>query len=133
LDETAPTFEGIWFGETLDEVFKTMSKEHNLGYRFRFEPLTKRVWFETFYGTDRTTEQTAVEPIRWSANWGDTRDEVLISSNKDYRNVCYLQSGDETNPIAERVGAEVGWERFEMFSDANDIKKDMSEDETAPL
>lgn len=119
---------GSWHGVSLEEVFEQLAKETGFGYRFRFIPKEKTITFETYVGTDRTTNQIENEPIRWSANWGDTRDEILIASDKSYRNVCYLQSGDDDYPILYRVGADVGWERFEMFSDANDLKRNMQEE-----
>jgi hypothetical protein len=128
LSATQSTMDATYYGETLYSIISELSKSNELGYRFNYDPIAKTIVFEAFLGVDRTINQSAVDPIRWSSRWGDTRDENFLLSNKSYKNFVYLTSADQTNPITTSVGSGSGWSRFESFSNATDINQQLKDD-----
>jgi hypothetical protein len=122
-----------YYGETIYSIISELSKSYGIGYRFNYDPAAKNIQFETFAGTDRTINQSAVEPVRWSHKWNDTRDEMILTSQKDYKNVVYAVTGDETGPISLTTGSGSGWNRFEMFDQATDITKGMQDENGVTL
>lgn len=131
-----------YYGENLYTVVSELSKSYGIGVKFNFNPYPEyaldgrmisppKVDFSMMEGQDLTYENQSNPPIIWKANWGDTRDETLFLSQKDYKNVIHLKSGDEEKPIEYQVvesSTNKGWKRFELFTDASDIKRQMDQD-----
>lgn len=123
-----------YYGESGYLVLSELAKEYNIGYRFLFDPMAtggNTLTFETYVGKDRTTEQRINTPVAWRNEWGDTLEGYITKSEKEYRNVVYLKSGDEV-PIYHTISPSTakGWDRFELFHDASDVSKTMFEGTT---
>ncbi|SEM34641.1 virus ReqiPepy6 Gp37-like protein [Mesobacillus persicus] len=132
-----------YYGENLYTVISELSKQLGMSVKFDFNPYPEyasdgtiltpaNINLSFHIGQDLTTGNSEHPPIIWKANWGDTRDELLFLSQKHYKNAVYLKSGDET-PIQVEVNESsglTGWDRFEMFSDAVDIRKGIDETTT---
>ncbi|USK78954.1 siphovirus ReqiPepy6 Gp37-like family protein [Peribacillus frigoritolerans] len=118
-----------YYGTSLYSVISELSKASQVGYRVRFHPNAQNYAFETYLGKDLTSRQSENAPVIWRSAWGDTREETFLLSKKDYKNTVFLKSGDDENPISLSYsdGIPLGWDRYEMFSEATDIKRDMGD------
>lgn len=127
---TTTTYNSSYCRDVLYDVFTEIAKNNNVGYRFVFDPKLQVISFETYLGTDRTVNQSAVQPVAWRSKWNDITGEQVITSTRSYKNVVYTISGDDTNGFYEIVDSEVltGWNRKEMTSIASDINRSLQDD-----
>lgn len=127
---TTTTYNSSYCRDVMYDIFTEMAKNNNIGYRFRFDPIAKQIYFETYLGVDRTVNQSTVEPIAWRSKWNDITGEQVINSTKSYKNVVYSISGDDTNNFFEVVDNEnlTGWNRKELVTIATDITRSQQDE-----
>lgn len=127
--------EGYW-GESVYAVAVDIGKRASLGFTIDWVPIDKQMIFRTRRGTDRSTQQTAIKPVRWVNEWRDTYDSILTNSEKDSKTNMYIVSGDET-PIKVVLGDDFSprssWSRRETFLQATDIQQTLQDENQTQL
>lgn len=94
-------------GKVYDAI-KSVVDPYELGFRLIKHPQTGALYFNVYSGNNRTSSQSAVEPVVFSPELDNLSKPTQFSSSEDYRNVCYVfssfgsavvQAGDVTEAI----------------------------------
>lgn len=104
-----------------------LAKAGGMGYRFRPDFTTKKIYFEVYKGLDRTREQSDRAFVEFSDRFDNMNDIDARFNDKLYKNVGYVGGqGEGDDRIYVTVGddASTGLERREVFISATDITRD---------
>ena len=79
---------------------------------------------DTYQGTNRTINQTAVPPVVFSEEYGNIKDAHYTYSIKDWRNVAYMNwnngTADQNTPVGNTThGATISFNRKEIIVDSS--------------
>ena len=80
--------------KTLEEAVHQAINGYPLGYRIYrdMNSIAGNLYFDVYTGTDRTMNQTKVDPVVFSLPWGTLKSSSDIDSIADYQNVVYVFS-----------------------------------------
>lgn len=90
------------------DAIKGVVDPYELGFRLIKHPQTGALYFNVYSGNNRTSSQSAVDPVVFSPELDNLSNTTQFSSNEDYRNVAYVfssfgsaivQAGDVTETI----------------------------------
>lgn len=110
-----------------------LAKAGNLGFRFRPDFNSKRIYFEVYSGVDRGVEQSQNNRVIFSENYDNLNQATYKANDQSYVNVAYVVGKDtDDNEILVVVGdtESEGLERREIYVDAAGVSaKDMTDDD----
>ena len=97
----------------------------NIGFRFRPDFNEKKIYFETYKGTDRSRSQGVNHRVIFSEGY-DNLNEVSFRENDQLKkNVVYIGGvGANDERIYTSFGDATGLDRRELFIDARDITRE---------
>ena len=117
--------EKVKFQATMKPVYSTISKLSKgsaIGFRIRPDFKAKKMWFETFKGTDRTVNKRGVQFSEGNENINKAE---YVYNEQNYHNVAIVGGeGEGTARIYVVVGEGTGLDRREVFVDAKDLRKE---------
>lgn len=102
-----------------------LGKSAGIGFRFRPDFNARKIYFETYKGADRGTEQNKNNRVIFADSYGNLNDAVYKENDQLYKNVAYVGGegeGDERTII--EIGSGDGLERREVFVDARDLSSE---------
>lgn len=114
-------------GGQLLEVLSDIGDAKNVAFKVAFSASECKGIFKAWYGTDRSINQSSVEPVFFSTELDDVLASRYEYDSSDYRNTAYIggQVDDETDTrtYATVEGSETGLNRREIFVDARDLSQ----------
>lgn len=115
---------GVITWANLGKILPKLARAANVGYRVRPDFNEKKLYFETYIGTDRSVEQAENNRVIFSENYDNISRAEYHTIDQDYYNVAYVTGKDANeNEIKVEVGKTTleGLERREMYVDASAI------------
>ena len=112
--------------KNLMEYETKLAKCSDIGYRFRPDFNEKRIFFETYKGTDRTASQGVNNRVVFS-EWYDNLNEMSYRENDQLlKTTVYIGgSGTGSERVYTSFGTDItGLERRELFVDARDLEQE---------
>ena len=120
--------DSVSYQKTGDTVLLEVSKlcEANaLGFRLQFFPRLYKFVFRVYQGTDRTVDQSAVNPVLFSSDLDDILESNYSHNKSELRNFAYVAGEDSgTTRKVQTVGSATGISRRELFVDARDLQSE---------
>lgn len=116
--------------DNLQESLTELSRASEIGYKLKLDIGEKKFYFETYKGTDRTSESEI--PCVFSREYGNVHAQEFYEDITNYRNTCLVGgSGEDSDRIMSTVGSgNSGLDRYEMFYSASGMSsKDISKEE----
>ena len=102
-----------------------LAKGAGFGLRLRPDFKQRKIIFDIYKGTDRTTSQGINNRVVFSEGYNNLNNTIYRTNTQMYKNVAYVGGeGEGTNRKIIVVGDAEGLERREMFVDAKDIDSD---------
>lgn len=99
-----------------------LSRCSNIGYRFRPDFNAKKIYFETYKGTDRSKSQGVSHRVVFSESYDNLNEMSYRENDQNYKNVVYIGgTGQNDQRIYVSYGNATGLNRRELFVDARDI------------
>jgi hypothetical protein len=120
-----------YMGDAVVAISKMYSSGgHPIGWNIYINNTWNQFVMDTFQATNRSINQTAYSPVVFSEDFGNIKNATYNKSNKDWRNVTYMNWNDGTtdkntgvvNPL---YGTATGFNRKEIIIDSS--KKTSSE------
>jgi hypothetical protein len=107
----------------LYDAIKDICVSYDLGFRMYKGPDTSKLYFNIYAGNNRTTLQTALNPIVFSPELENLHDVTEFSSTRDYKNVAYVASPNGFRIVygADADSTVSGFDNRVLWVDANDI------------
>lgn len=107
---------------SLYQAIRDLCNIYGMGFRM-VRDLTGQLWFDTYMGSDRTTQQTTLPAVVFSPSMDNLTNVTEFSSNVLYKNVAYVVSavGSEIVYALDVDPAIEGFERRVLFIKAEDI------------
>ena len=122
--------ESAAYQKTGDSVLTESSRlceANNLGFRLQFLPREYKFVFRVYEGTDRTLDQTEVNPVLFSSELDDILESNYSHNKSELRNLAYVAGEDSgENRKVQPVGSASGLSRRELYVDARDIQSEVS-------
>lgn len=122
--------ESASYQKTGDSVLTESSRlcdANNLGFRLQFLPREYKFVFRVYEGTDRTLDQTEVNPVLFSSELDDILESNYSHNKSELRNLAYVAGEDSgENRKVQPVGSVSGLSRRELYVDARDIQSEVS-------
>ena len=112
-------------GGDVYDALTTIASNKDLGFNVLFRPKEKKFIFEVVAGTDRTTEQSDVEPVEFSTDLEDILSSSYYTNSQDKKNVAFVQGeGDGASRVSQVSGNDEleGLARKELYVDARDLQ-----------
>lgn len=101
-------------GVTLYDLIMRLSREFGFGYRIDYDYEEKQYQFRMYVGHGWYGSPPQAPKVQWNSKWNHIQSEVLLNSNKEYKNVVFSATSDEV-PMVEMVGTTTGWNRIETY------------------
>ena len=102
-----------------------LSRSSNIGYRFRPDFNTKKIYFECYRGVDRTSSQGVNNRVIFSEAYNNLNNFSYRENDQLYKNVLYVGgSGEGSSRVIVQIGDVSGLDRRELFVDARDLTKE---------
>lgn len=118
------------YQKTGDSVLTEASRlcdANSLGFRLQFLPREYKFVFRVYEGTDRTLDQTEVNPVLFSSELDDILESNYSHNKSELRNLAYVAGEDSgENRKVQSVGSASGLSRRELYVDARDIQSEVS-------
>lgn len=117
------------------EQLEQIGLSSGLGFDILFDERKKVLTFNVLKGVNRTVSQRMVPPVIFSREFDNILDENYYYSTRDYKNTALIGGeGEGDARILTSLNNEVGYNRYELFVDARDLRKEvdgnvMSDDE----
>lgn len=122
--------DSVSYQKTGDTVLLEASKlceANELGFRLQFFPRLYKFVFRVYQGTDRTLDQTEVNPVLFSSELDDILESNYSHNKSELRNLAYVAGEDSgENRKVQPVGSASGLSRRELYVDARDIQSEVS-------
>lgn len=118
------TFQATY--KNLLEYEKKLARSAGIGFRFRPDFSEKKIIFELYKGTDRSSAQSRNNRVIFSEMYLNLDNVVLRENQKSLKNCVYVGgAGEGDSRTYVSFGTEItGLERRELFVDARDIAPD---------
>lgn len=124
----------VSYQKTGDTVLLEVSKlceANSLGFRLQFFPRQTKFVFRVYQGTNRTLDQSAVNPVLFSSDLDDILESNYSHNKSELRNFAYVAGEDSgTSRKVQTVGSSSGLSRRELFVDARDLQSENSDGTT---
>lgn len=115
--------------QNIAEVVEDVAKTTGLGVRTILDYRNKSMNFEVYQGVDRTYKnKEGIPPVIFSHDFENVLSQEYLDSINDYKNVTLVGGeGEGADRQLTTVGYGEGFERYEVFTDAKDIRSTTSE------
>lgn len=124
----------VSYQKTGDTVLLEVSKlceANSLGFRLQFFPRQTKFVFRVYQGTNRTLDQSVVNPVLFSSDLDDILESNYSHNKSELRNFAYVAGEDSgTSRKVQTVGSSSGLSRRELFVDARDLQSENSDGTT---
>lgn len=134
-DQTAygPSISYQKTGDTVLLETSRLCEANSLGFRVQFFPRQYKFIFRVYQGTDRTLDQSEVNPVLFSSDLDDILESNYSHNKSELRNFAYVAGeGSGTSRRVQTVGSAVGLSRRELFVDARDLQSEKTDGSTIP-
>lgn len=116
----------IWkaMGDLYDFLVST-SQAEDLGFGINFNPKRKEMVFEIKKGTDRTINQSIVDPIELRTDLEDILFSSYYSNSQNFKNIALVAGEGELAARKRQIAGDdnlIGFNRRELFVDARDLQ-----------
>lgn len=102
-----------------------LAKSAAIGYRFRPDFRQKKILFETYKGTDRTTAQGINSRVIFSESYNNLNNVIYRYNDQQYRTKAIVGGeGEGAARVYVEVGGGTGLDLREIFVDAKDIQSE---------
>ncbi len=102
-----------------------LAKAGAIGYRFRPDFRLKKILFETYKGTDRTTAQGVNSRVIFSESYNNLNNVIYKYNDQQYRTKAIVGGeGEGAARVYVEVGGGTGLDLREIFVDAKDIQSE---------
>lgn len=102
-----------------------LSRYSNIGFRFRPDFASKRIYFDTYKGTNRSYEQNANPKVIFSETYENLNKASYRYNNQLHKTLAYVGGeGEGSQRVYVTVGSGTGLDLREVFVDAKDIHSD---------
>lgn len=102
-----------------------LAKSAAIGYRFRPDFRAKKIYFETYKGTDRTTAQGINARVIFSESYNNLNNVIYRYNDQQYRTKAIVGGeGEGAARVYVEVGGGEGLDLREVFVDAKDIQSE---------
>ena len=106
--------------KNLEEVLEKISLLSGVGWEINFD--TDKFIFDVYEGLDRTANNGVNNPVIFSTEYDNIKEQKYIDSVKDAKTVGYVGGqGEGEDRLIVEVGTATGRDRKEVFIDARDI------------
>lgn len=127
LGNIAPPDDPITIELGLISVYNAIQEicnAYTLGFRIVRNFDNSELYFDVYYGNDRTTLQTTLAPVVFAPDLDNLTNISELTSTANYRNVAYVFHPNAVQIVtADGVSVEVeGFERRVLYVDASDIE-----------
>lgn len=115
-------------GEVYDAI-ESIAKDSDLGFDILFKPKEKKLVFKVTEGIDRTIatqSNNGSKLVIFSTEFDDILSSSYYTNNQDVKTLAYVAGageGDERRHIISGNAATKGFSRKELYVDARDIQK----------
>ena len=110
--------------ENLSELLFDVGNSYDLTHDIKLDLRAKTMTFDVWQGVDRTTEQNQRPYVIFSREFENVLSQSYVDSNSNYRSTAITSGEDAINRASITIHNEIeGLDRFEVFIDANNIKK----------
>lgn len=117
------TFQATY--KNLMEYETKLAKCSDIGYRFRPDFNEKKIFFETYKGTNRTMSQGVNNRVIFSEMYDNLNEMTYRENDKLLKNAVYVGGdGQGANRVFVNFGNATGLARRELFVDARDIRQE---------
>lgn len=104
---------------TIEEI----AEHYELGIDLQLDIKSKKLIFKVYQGVDKTKTQKIVPAVIFSSYFENIFEESLFYSNVDFKNVTLIAgAGEGATRKKISLGYAEGLERYEVFTDAKDIR-----------
>lgn len=104
---------------------KKLASSSNLGFRCRPDFSAKKIYFEVYQGTDRTTGQNVASRVTFSEEYENLNSADYIYNSQIYKTLAVVGGqGEGSDRVYVEVGGGSGLDLREVFVDAKDIRQD---------
>lgn len=112
--------------KNLMEYETKLARTSNIGYRFRPDFNEKRIYFETYKGTDRTLSQGVNNRVVFSERYDNLSEMEYRENDQLLKTTVYIGGqGSGGGRIIVSIGEDLtGLERRELFVDARDLTQE---------
>lgn len=118
-------------GGQLLEVISEIGDAKNVAFKVAFDAESSKAVFTAWYGTDRSINQSDVDPVFFSTELDDVLASRYLYDSSEYRTAAYIggQVDDDTDTrtYATVEGSESGLNRRELFVDARDLSQSLDD------
>lgn len=117
-------------GEVYDAV-TAIASDSDIGFNILFKPREKKLVFEVIEGTDRTINQTDVDPVEFSTDLEDILSSSYYSNNQDLKSVALVAGeNSSTSRVTLVTGDDTtsGLLRRELYVDARDLQSESTDE-----
>ena len=102
-------------------IMTKLSKTSNIGYRIKADFVDKKLYFQTYEGTDRTINKQ--NRVIFSEEYGNLTDISYSYNGSIYKSKAIVGGeGEGSNRVYVEVGSGEGYDLREVFVDAKDIR-----------
>ena len=102
-----------------------LAKAGTIGYRFRPDFRNRKIIFETYKGTDRTTAQGINSRVIFSESYNNLNNVIYKYNDQQYRTKAIVGGeGEGAARVYVEVGGGTGLDLREIFVDAKDIQSE---------
>lgn len=102
-----------------------LAKAGTIGYRFRPDFRNRKIIFETYKGTDRTTAQGINSRVIFSESYNNLNNVIYKYNDQQYRTKAIVGGeGEGAARVYVEVGGGAGLDLREIFVDAKDIQSE---------
>lgn len=116
--------------DPLDEKVIEICKAYGYGTRVRFDD-SNRFVFEVYTGTDRSYGQDSNDHVLFSRDFDNIISSQYIDDRTDFRNaVLVAGEGEGVDRQRYSYGTSSGFDRYELFVDADNLSSNVEEGET---
>ena len=111
--------------KNLMEYETKLAKCAGIGYRFRPDFNLKKIYFETYKGTDRTISQGVNNRVIFSEMYDNLNEMTYRENDKLLKTVVYIAGeGESDSRVVVSIGTATGLARRELFVDARDLRQE---------
>ena len=117
--------------KSLYTEMKKLADMYNLGFRFLRHPETNQLYFDVYAGSDRTTAQTALEPVIFAPELDNLQDTRHLMTTANEKNVAYVYSDAGTEVVyAINTPTDIdGFDRRVLTVKVDDLEEGLTAEE----
>lgn len=116
----AETFDIQLFGENISEWLQELTPQYGIGWDVFIK--NRKYVFTLKKGTDRTYDQTAVNPVVFSPEFDNLISSTYTQERQEFKNAALVGGeGEGINQRSASIGTATGLDRYETFIDGSSV------------